>query len=432
MVRGGFGIFHEVFNGINYENSVVSNGLPSRQSSASPRYNNALPPNQQTPTFPNILPVTSGAFAASSNLSLVSPGFKPPYVLEASLEVQREVLPNTTIAVGTVWTHAVHLISSSAFDLNLIRPPAGTTTYIVCPAGTVTASTSVCTGPSVTAPTLDSGFLQDGLLTPNFGQINALISPGVNNYNSGYFQLQRRVSSGLTAQVAYTFAKAILSSGADFNNQFNFQNTHGPSLLDQRHRLSIAAVYAPGAFHGGGTAAQALLSHWIISTVMAFNAGRPFTALLAGGTCTSSTLNINNFDGAGNNINNTAFNQSTNNTATGINGGSPSPTRGFNSFYGPWIDEIDLGVERQFHITEKHLISFKVQVFNLFNHPNYFVQNGGGVNATQYTPVGTTCGDGATLNQQCFLIPNAGFGSRQQVSELSGPRILQAAFTYRF
>ncbi len=437
VVRGGFGIFHEVFNGINYENSVVSNGLPSRQSSASPRYNGTVAPNQQAPTFPNILPVSNGTFIGSSNLSLVSPGFKPPYVLEASLEVQREVLPNTTIAVGTVWTHAVHLISSTAFDLNLIRPPAGTTTYTVCPAGTVTASSSVCTGPSVTAPTLDGGsfglgFLQDGQLTPNFNQINALISPGTNNYNSGYFQLQRRVSSGLTTQVAYTFSKAILSNGADFNNQFDFRNTHGPSLLDQRHRLSIAAVYARGAFHGGGAATQALLSNWITSTVMAFNAGRPYTAVL-GVTCTSSTNNINNCDGNGDNLNNTAFNQGTNNTSAGINGGgSPSPTQGYNSFYGPWINEIDLGVERQFHITEKHLISFKVQVFNLFNHPNYFVQNGGGVNATQYSTVGQTCGDGATLDQLCFLIPNAGFGSRQQVSELSGPRILQAAFTYRF
>jgi hypothetical protein len=165
---------------------------------------------------------------------------------------------------------------------------------------------------------------------------------------------------------------------------------------------------------------------------MGFNSGRPYTALL-GGTCTSSTNDVTNCDGSGNNINNTAFNQGTNNTSAGINGsGSPSPTQGFNHFYGPWIDEVDLGIERRFHLTEKHTIAFKVQVFNLLNHPNYFVQNGGGVNATQYTSVGQTCGDGTTLNQQCFLIPNAGFRSLQSVSELNAPRILQAAFTYRF
>jgi hypothetical protein len=433
VVRGGFGIFHEIFNGINYENSVTSNGLPSRQSSASPSYDKTLAPNLQSPVFPNVLPVNNGGFAGSSNLSLVDPGFKPPYILEANLEIQREVLPNTTVAVGTVWTHAVHLISSTAFDKNLIPPPAGTTTYIVCPAGTLTASASVCAGPAVTAPTLDGGFLSDGLINSNFSQINALISPGTNNYNSLYFQLQRRVSHGLTAQVAYTFSKAILSNGADFNNQFDFRDTHGPSLLDQRHRLSIAAVYAPDASHIGQHATRELLSDWTISTVMGFNSGRPYTAVL-GGTCTSPTNNINNCNSKlGDNINNTAFFQGTNNTSAGINGGgSPSPTQGFNHFYGPWIDEIDVGIERRFHLTEKHSIAFKVQVFNLFNHPNYFVQNGGGVNATQYTPVGQTCGDGASLTQQCFLVPNPGFRSLQSVSELNGPRILQAAFTYRF
>jgi Carboxypeptidase regulatory-like domain/TonB dependent receptor len=437
VVRGGFGIFHELFNGINYENSVTSNGLPSRQSSFSGSYNSKIAPNHQAPTFPNTVAVNNGTFAGSSNLSLVDPSFQPPYILEASLEIQREVLPNTTVALGTMWTHAVHLIASTAFDKNLIPPPSGTTTYIVCPPGTTTASTTACNGPSVTAPTLDGsttpgvGFLQDGLINPNLGQINALISPGTNNYNSLYFQLQRRVSHGLTAQLSYTFSKAILSNGADFNNQFNFRDTHGPSLLDQRHRLSIAAVYSPDASHMSDHVARELLSNWTISTVMGFNSGRPYTAVL-GGTCTSSTNNISNCDGNGDNINNSAFAQGTNNTAAGIAGASPSPTQGFNHFYGPWIDEVDLGIERRFHLTEKHSISLKVQVFNLLNHPNYFVQNGGGVNATQYTPVGQTCGDGASLNQQCFLIPNPNFGALQSVSELNAPRILQAAFTYRF
>lgn len=431
VVRGGFGIFYELFNAINYENSVITNGLASHQSSASPSYDPTLQPDQQSPVFPNILPTNSAAFAASSNLSLVNPNFKTAYILESSLEIQREILPNTTVAIGTMWTHAVHLASSTAFDMNLQPLPAGTTTYTVCPSGTVTPSTSVCTGPTTTAPTLDAGFLTEGQLTSNFKQINSLISPGLNNYNSLYFQLQRRVSQGLSAQLAYTYSKAILSNGADFNNQFNFSDTHGPSLLDQRHRLSIAAVYSPNASNLQEGIVRTLLSNWTISTVMGFNSGRPFTALL-GGTCTGP--DINTCTGAGDNLNNTAIFQGTGNTSMGINGGgSPSPIQNFNSFYGPWIQEIDLGIERRFHITERQTISFKVQAFNLFNHANFFVQNGGGVvSANQFTPVGPTCGDGVSLNQQCFLIPQAGFPTFNQISELNGPRILQAAFYWKF
>jgi hypothetical protein len=435
-------MFYMIFNAINYENSVISNALPSRQSSASPSFDSSLPPNMQTPTFPNILPVNGGGFGvgATPNLSLVSPNFKTPYVLESSLEIQHEIFPNTTVAIGTMWTHAVHLISSSAFDLNLQPLPFGTTTYFLCPPGAGTppsggnpglpADGAHCTVPAGTGPTLDSGLLTEGRLTPNFNQINALISPGLNNYNSFYFQLQRRMTRGLSVQMAYTFSKAMLYHGTDFNNQFDFGDTHGPSLLDQRHRLSIAAVYSPDASHMSEGVTRTLLSNWTISTVMGFNSGRPYTAVL-GGTCTGADTNSCN--GSNNNINSTNFNQGTGNTAAGINGGgSPSPTQGFNSFYGPWINEIDLGLARMFHVTERNRITLKVQVFNLFNHPNYFVQNGGGVNSTQYAPFGTTsCGNGA-LTQTCYLVPQSGFRTLNSVSELNGPRIFQGAFIWNF
>ena len=59
-------------------------------------------------------------------------------------------------------------------------------------------------------------------------------------------QLQRRMSQGdFLCNFSYTFAKSIMLDGMDFNNQFDFSNTHAPSLLDQRHRISFAGVYRP-------------------------------------------------------------------------------------------------------------------------------------------------------------------------------------------
>jgi hypothetical protein len=452
VVRAGFGVFYEVFNGLNYESSVVSNGLATQQSSTSvfnfSAFTGATPGNQLSPTFPATLP-TSG-FAASSNISIVDPGFKTPYILESSLEITHELLANTTLTVGTMWSHGVHLISSTAYDRNLIRP-TGTTTYILCPAGAGSSpanpvSAAVCTGPTFTALNLDSGLLPEGLL-PNvpFGQINALISPGFNQYNSFYLQLQRRVSRGLSVMTAYTFAKNMQGNGADFNNQFDFGDTHGPSLLDQRHRLSIAAVYSPGAVDLGNDVGRRLLSNWTISTVMQFNSGRPYTGLLntaCVGTDFMSACSSKSIDDHpnGDTLNDSAFNQSTGNTALGINGVGSSPGIGYNAFYGPWIDEIDLGVGRDFHLTERHILNFKVQAFNLFNHPNFFVQTGRGINQTQYDPISGVlsggkpgnCGDGASQNQTCFLVPHPGFKTLQGISELNGPRIFQFALTYRF
>jgi hypothetical protein len=416
VIRGGFGMFREILDGINYESSVIANGLASQQATTNVSFNSALPPNQQTPTYPNFLTNTTN-FGASSNLAIVDPSFRIPYILESNLEIQREVLPNTTISVGTMWTHGVHLIASNAFDKNLI-PPTGTTTYYVCPAGVVAPTLANCPGTPVTAPNLDSGLLTEGRITSAVGQINALISPGVNNYNSLYVQIQRRVAHGLSLMTSYTFSKG-LQTGSDFNNQFDLSNTHGPTLLDQRHRLSVAAVYAPDVSAMGNDFARHILSHWTISTVMQFNSGRPYTGLLNGAS-------------GGDIINDTAINETTSNTAAGIAGAGPVPGERYNSFYGPWIDEIDLGLTRAFRITERQNIEIQAQVFNLFNHPNYFVQAGGGIVQNQYNPVGANCGDGKTLNQTCFLVPASGFQTLESINQLNGPRTFQFAFRYRF
>jgi len=430
VIRGGFGQFYTNMNGLNYRNAVISNGLPSQQSSVSVSYNGGAP-NQQLPTFPNILPANSPLFQASPDISLVSPQFRAPYVLQASLQIEREIFENTTLSIGTMWSHGAHLLSGSAYDLNL-NPPQGTTTYIVCPPGAITVP---CTGPTITLPNMDNGLLTEGRINPNLGQINELISPGQNDYNSLFVQLQRRMSQGLSLQFSYTFAKNIMFDGMDFNNQFDFSNTHAPSLLDQRHRITLAAVYEPRldrltSSHTG----RALLSNWTLSTVMEFSSGRPYAGLLSP-ACTSSTLSFNNCDGANGNLNDTAFNEDTANTAAGINGGGPTPGIGLNSFYGPWLERIDVGLSRSFAIREGKELELQAQAFNLFNHANYYVQNGSGINQLQYNPIGNNCGDGATLNQTCYLVPNSGlgnFGTLQEISPDGLPRVLQFSVRFTF
>ena len=432
VVRGGFGQFYDNMNGLNYRNAVVSNGLASQQSSVSASYNPALPPNQQVPMFPSVLPGNSPLFQASPDISLVSPHFRVPYVLQASLQIEQQLSEHTTLSVGTMFAHSLHLLSGSAYDLNL-NPLQGTTTYIVCPPGTTTAP---CNGQTITLPNMDNGLLTEGRINPNLGQINELISPGQSYYNSLFVQLQRRMSQNLTYQFSYTFAKSIMLDGMDFNNQFDFSNTHAPSLLDQRHRLSFAGVYRPRLERlTGSNAGRAILSGWRLSGVMEFSSGRPYAGLLSP-ACTSPTLSFSNCGPTGNdNLNDTAFNQDTANTAAGVNGAGPTPGIGLNSFYGPWLERIDVALARSFSIGEGKELQFQAQAFNLFNHANYYVQNGDGVNPLQYNPIGTNCGDGASLNQTCYLVPNSGsgnFGALQEISPNGLPRVFQFSARFTF
>ena len=430
VVRGGFGDFHTNMNGLNYRNAVISNGIPSQQSEVSASYTTG-PPNAQEPTFPSILPAASPLFAASPDISFISSQFKAPYILQASLQIELEIAKDTTFTIGTMWNHGVHLISGSAYDLNL-NPLQGATTYIVCPAN---ATAAPCSGPSIQLPNMDNGLLTEGLINPNLGEINELISPAQNHYNSLFVQLQRRVSHGLTLQGSYAWAKSMMLHGMDFNNQFDFSNTHAPSLLDQRHRMTLAAVYEPHLEQFvEARAARAALSSWRLSTVMEFSSGRPFAGLLSP-ACTSSTLSFSNCDGANDNLNDTAFNEDTASTAGGINGAGPTPGIGLNSFYGPWLERIDTGLARTIPIREGKDLELQAQAFNLLNHANYYVQNGNGVNQLQYNPIGSNCGDGATLNQTCYLIPNSGpgnFGTLQEISPNGLPRVLQFAARFQF
>ena len=435
VVRGGFGWFYTNMNGLNYRNAVISNGLASQQAEVSAQYNGGFP-NQQAPTFPEILPSDSPLFQGASDISLVSPQFRVPYILQASLQIEHEIAQNTTLIVGTMWNHGVHILSGSAYDLNLM-PLTGTTTYTVCPANTAALP---CNGPTYVLPNMDNGLLAEGRITSQFGEINELISPAQNYYDSFFFQLQRRMSHGLSLQASYTWAKSIMLDGMDFNNQFDFSNTHAPSLLDQRHNISLAAVYQPGLEKlTTSEKGRALLSGWTLSTLMQFSSGRPYAGLLSPACTTTSnsgglaTLGCESF--GNDNLNDTAFNQDTANTAGGINGAGPTPGIGLNSFYGPWLERIDVGLARGFEIREGKELEFQAQAFNLFNHPNYYVQNGDGINQLQYNPFGSNCGDGMSLNQTCYLVPNSGpgnFGAFQEISPNGLPRVLQFSVRFRF
>jgi hypothetical protein len=156
---------------------------------------------------------------------------------------------------------------------------------------------------------------------------------------------------------------------------------------------------------------------------MQFASGRPYAALLAP-------------TDAGDVLNDTAALQSTANSALGISAAGPSPFAGLNSFYGPWTQQVDLGLARRFHITERQSLSLQVQAFNLLNHANYYVANGNGVFATQFVPVDPAVGAGCGKpDGTCDLVPNNGpngFGTLQRINALNGPRVLQFSFKYSF
>ena len=406
VVRGGIGLYYEIFVGGNYQNSTQQNGISQVGLQLLDFSTDTIAANQ-SPAFPAALPASNPNFTTGTNIVAIAGNFKTPSVINSSLQIDQEIAPGTIFTIGSLWSHGMHLTSSSAYDENL-EPPVGTTTYILP------------NGATVTGPNLDSSLLKEGRINTNLGQINALISPGINNYNSLFAQLNRQVTKGLSAIVSYTWSKTT-QSGVDFYNQFALNQTHSLSLLDQRQRASIAGVYSP-VLATNSDLGNKLLNGWQVSMITQLNSGRPYTGLIGHST-------------NGGSLNDSAALQATANSAAGLAGYGLAPGEGLNSFTGPAITEVDLGLERTFKIKEKQAITLEAQAFNLLNSPNYFVYAGSGINQVQYNATGATCGDGVTLNQTCTLSNNNGVGGFQTlnaVDQANPPRVLQFSFAYKF
>ncbi len=402
VVRGGAGLYYEIFVGGNYQNSTQQNGI-SQTGLELFDFSTATIAANQSPAYPAALPASNPGFAGGGNIVAIDPHYKTPSVINSSLQIDQEIAKGTILTVGSLWSHGMHLTSSTAYDQNL-TPPTGTTTFVLP------------NGSTVVEPNLDTGLLKEGYLTPALGQINTLISPGIDNYNSLFVQLNRQAAKDLNFIVSYTLAKST-QSGVDFYNQFDLSGTHGLSLLDQRQRLSIAAVYSP-TVETENEMARTALNGWKVSMITQLNSGHPYTGVISL-------------------LNDSAAEQATANTAAGLVGGnSPgyglAPGDGINSFTGPGTKQIDLGIERAFKVREGQTITLRAQAFNLFNSANYFVYAGSGINQVQYNTGGATCGDGKTLNQTCTLTPNPGFQTLTAVDQANPPRIMQFSFAYKF
>ncbi|HKW68596.1 MAG TPA: hypothetical protein VJP04_14985, partial [Terriglobales bacterium] len=218
----------------------------------------------------------------------------------------------------------------------------------------------------------------DGLLNPNFSTINAVDNSGKSKYNALLVSL-RHSSRQFQTAVAYTLSKAI-DQGAGYFNQFDQAGQRGPSQLDQRNRLVLSGAWSP-QLH--------TLRDFTFATVANFASGRPYTAVFD-----TPQLNF-----------------------------SIVPGEGYNSFYGPGVEDIDFSVARAVKINERMNLKFSAEAFDLFNHPN-FQQNA--VDNVQYTTaqIGTTNNWTAT--------PNPHFGAGLAMAPRYGSRAFQFAARFSF
>ena len=361
MVRAGFGLFYTRIPQI-YQSSVMNNNGMSNsflyldntdyyQHQVFPAYPNAAvncPRGPVSCTLPD-----AWKQYATSDISAFAPAFKTPRVQQGSLSLERELADGFTGTVSYLYVHGVDMIR--ARDVNLPPPtyysypifdPTGNTFqnafYSVASFATKQTSQSIsCPFPPCINP----------LARPisQLGAIDQFESASSSVYHGMTVSLHKRMAGGMYFRLAYTWAHAVdagqdalvAGGAATVQNSYSAKSEKGPSVTDQRNRLTLSAIEEPNPFEGGQKVLAAMFNHWKISGIMSYGSGRPVNATVSGDP---------NQDGNTSNDRLSKY--------------------GRNAFLGPDYASMDLRVGRKINLGGRYHLELNAESFNLFNRDN--------------------------------------------------------------
>ena len=224
---------------------------------------------------------------------------------------------------------------------------------------------------------------QTALLRPNpdFTVIRLMANSSSSNYQALQAVFARRLSRGLQAHASYTWSHSIdddsddSTNGLVFSDIFDLSFERGPSTFDVRHSLSVAASYDLPRPRGGSPASP-LLRGWSLDAIFRARTATPVNVLQTTGVFIGDLVEARRPDlvagvplylndpGApgGRRFNPAAFRPST---------GGRQGSLGRNALRGFGLTQLDLAVRRQFTLSERARLQLRIEVFNVFNHPNF-------------------------------------------------------------
>jgi hypothetical protein len=364
VVRAGWGLAYDSFS-----QDFFAGQLPFNTNNAGPAFNGVGPRPILFANSPdaNALVVTPGpclsnqiAVPGTSNgctgpifssfgatdVFTVSQKMRTPYVQNYNLNIEHQLGNNTALMVGYVGSAGRKLFRFR--DINQVNPFTGVRPFDLGP------------------------FTSTG---EKFGVVNQFESSATSAYNSLQARLSVRDLHGFTSIINYTYSHSIdtASDGQDYvpnaalpDNSYNPAGERGNSNFDARHRFSWLFNYRiPGT-----TTLHWLTSGWGLDGVLSLSTGMPF-----------NVNDFNNFNGSGefierpNLVGDPFAGTHTPNAFLNLTAfQAPSGTFGNlrrNAFYGPHFRNFDLALSKENKITERVAMQLRVDVFNIFNHPNF-------------------------------------------------------------
>ncbi len=372
VIRGGYGVFFDSAEGREIDGASDIYPYVSRgQYIQTLGQTNLRTTDQMFPSFADLGPATPAAntFLAVS----MSPEPRNPYVQQWSLGIQRSLSDTTTFEVNYIGNRGTALLMrrniAQAFSPSDPALCAANPTFGDCP-------------------------VLRRRPNPNFAVYIDSDWSGNSSYHSFNTKLERRTGSMIFTTV-YTWAKSLDNKSAaagigndvagwqGFLDNHDVRRDRGRSEFNVDHRLVSSFVYELPFGRGHRYLSNAsgvvnqILGGWQVNGIVTFQGGFPMTITAADVGGLNDTFNTNRADIVGDpnaNINPTiakwfpteAFAQ----PAAGFLGNS-----GRGILDAPGINNWDMGLFKNFTVTEQVSIQFRLESFNAWNHTQWGVPN---------------------------------------------------------
>lgn len=322
--------------------------------------------------------------------------FKVPNTQQWNLTLQRELGKRWVLELGYVGTKGTHLRETRD----------GIQSLNATPANPVVVHDVNGAPYSITTNTFANGIARTPTPGLNgYSGYQLFANDASSHYNAFQATLSRRWGRGYF-QGAYTFSKSIDTTSTGntafntaYNDQSNINASRGLSDFDRTHRLTVSYVYDLPFFEHATGAKGLALGGWGISGVTILQSGTPFsifdsgagTAFLGAGSTpllgaslasgatvgggythgsVTSRLNgyvdFNNFQTAPQ-LYPTQCLTDPNFCTTGFG------DLGRNVYRGPYQQNWDFSLIKNFRLTERQTLRFTADFFNLWNHTNFAV-----------------------------------------------------------
>jgi hypothetical protein len=332
VVRGGYGIFYDK------ENWNSHAGLNNQ-----PMFRTALQYDRPG-SISNVF--TAPAVTPLPSVNAMQEDFRDASYQQWNVFVESEAFDNTVIGAGYVGSSGSNLPSQK--DVNQPVPGAGNA--------------------------------QARRPIPQYAGINYLYSGSSSDFHSFQARFERRFSRGFALLANYTLGKTMDDAplyGGSAPDATNTAAARGPANTDARQRFSGSVIYelpfGPGKplLSDATGITAALTGGWQVNAIVTLASGVPFTPIVAQDRAGTARPNSQWPDRiCEGTVDEPSAERWFDASCFTVPAVGTFGNAGRNILVGPGLTNVDFSIFKSFSVIADHLLQFRLEVFNTFNHVN--------------------------------------------------------------